>query len=126
MKHNPRELKIWQKAMDLTVNIYKVTSEFPKTELYGITSQIRRCAVSVPSNIAEGAGRNTDSEFNHFLGIANGSSFELMTQIELAKRLDLIDEKTSEKLLNEIDEIQKMTRGLSNKVATHSAKRSNV
>lgn len=126
MKHNPRELKIWQKAMNLTVNIYKVTSEFPKTELYGITSQIRRCAVSVPSNIAEGAGRNTDSEFNHFLGIANGSSFELMTQIELAKRLDLIDENTSEKLLNEIDEIQKMTRGLSNKVATNSAKRSNV
>jgi four helix bundle protein len=126
MKHNPKELKVWQKAMNLTVDIYKATSDFPKNEVYGITSQIRRCAVSVPSNIAEGAGRNTDAEFNHFLGIANGSSFELMTQIELAQRLQLLDSQTSEKLLSEIDEIQRMTRSLSSIVSSKSDKKSKV
>jgi four helix bundle protein len=112
--------------MNLTVDIYKATSDFPKNEVYGITSQIRRCAVSVPSNIAEGAGRNTDAEFNHFLGIANGSSFELMTQIELAQRLQLLDSQTSEKLLSEIDEIQRMTRSLSSIVSSKSDKKSKV
>lgn len=120
MKHNPKELKIWQKAMDLTVDVYKATAEFPKAEVFGITAQIRKCAVSVPSNIAEGAGRNTDGEFNHFLGISNGSSFELMTQIELSRRLDLMDIKTSEKLLADIDEIQRMTRALSGKLTSVS------
>lgn len=118
MKHNPRELKIWQKAMDLTVNVYKATAEFPETGVYGITAQIRKCAVSVPSNIAEGAGRNTDGEFKHFLGIANGSSFELMTQVELSRRLDMLDVETADQLLADIDEIQRMTRGLSNKIGT--------
>jgi four helix bundle protein len=122
MKHNPRELKIWQKAMDLTVEVYKATADFPKTEVYGITSQIRRCAVSVPSNIAEGAARNTDAEFNHFLGISNGSSFELMTQIELARRLEFIDQGTSDKILSDLDEIQKMTRVLASKIVPSKSK----
>lgn len=124
MKHNPKELMIWQKAMELTVNVYKATAEFPKAEVYGITAQMRKCAVSVPSNIAEGAGRNTDGEFNQFLGIANGSAFELMTQVELSRRLDMMDIQTAEKLLADIDEIQRMTRGLANKIGP--VKKSNV
>lgn len=73
--HRFEELKIWQKAMDITEGVYKMSSSFPKEEKYGLTSQIRRCAVSIPSNIAEGAGRNTKGEFKQFLGIANGSSY---------------------------------------------------
>lgn len=117
MKHNVKELKIWQKAIDLTVDTYKATAHFPSEEKYGLTSQIRRSAVSIPSNIAEGAGRNTDKEFLHFLGISNGSSFELMTQLIVANRLELISDDQTNDLLNEIDEIQKMTRGLHSKMS---------
>lgn len=117
MKHNVKELKIWQKAIDLTIDVYKVTGQFPPEEKYGLTSQIRRAAVSIPSNIAEGAGRNSDKEFLHFLGISNGSSFELMTQLTIANRLDLIDEVQTNTLMNDINEIQKMTRGLHNKMS---------
>jgi four helix bundle protein len=106
--HNLKELKIWNKAIDLTVEVYKVTEKFPKEETYGLTSQIRRAAVSVPSNISEGAGRNTKGEFKQFLGIANGSSYEVQTQLIISNRLNLIDDVTLEPLLNKIDEIQKM------------------
>ncbi len=106
--HNLKELKIWNKAIDLTVDIYKVTEKFPKEETYGLTSQIRKAAVSVPSNISEGAGRNTKGEFRQFLGIANGSSYEVQTQLIISNRLKLIDDLTLEPLLKEIDEIQKM------------------
>ena len=82
--HNLKELKIWNKAIDLTVEIYKVTEKFPKEERYGLNSQIRRAAVSVPSNISEGAGRNSKGEFKQFLGIANGSSYEVQTQCSYA------------------------------------------
>lgn len=116
MSHNVRELKIWQRAMDLTVEVYKATANFPKEEMFGLTSQIRRCAVSVPSNIAEGAGRNGKGEFKHFLGISNGSSCELMTQVELSTRLKLMDASIAEKILKEIDEVQKMTRVFSSKL----------
>ncbi len=88
--HKLIELKIWQKAIDVTAEIYKATASFPKTELYGLTSQIRRSAVSIASNIAEGAGRNTNNDFKHFLSIANGSSYELQTQIVIARKLELI------------------------------------
>ena len=71
--HNFQELKIWQKSMDITEQTYRLSAEFPKEEKYGLTSQIRRSAVSIPSNIAEGAGRNTDGEFKNFLVIASGS-----------------------------------------------------
>ena len=91
--HNFQELKIWQKAMDVAESTYLISAEFPKEEKFGLTSQIRRSAVSIPSNIAEGAGRNTDGEFKNFLGIASGSSNELYTQLVLAKRLGLISEK---------------------------------
>ncbi len=79
--HNLKELKIWNKAIDLTVDVYKATASFPSEERYGLTSQARRSAVSIPSNIAEGAGRNSNKEFSNFLGIANGSSYELQTQL---------------------------------------------
>lgn len=106
--HNIKELKIWNKAIELTVEIYKATEKFPKEETYGLTSQIRRAAVSIPSNISEGAGRNSNNEFRHFLSIANGSSYELQTQLTISNKLDLLNDGTTEALLNKIDEIQKM------------------
>jgi four helix bundle protein len=107
--HNLKELKIWNKAMDLAVNVYKATSAFPSDERFGLTSQSRRAAVSIPSNIAEGAGRNSKKEFAYFLGIANGSSFELQTQLVISNKLNLIDGDLLNELLNQIDELQKMS-----------------
>ncbi len=108
MMHNFKELKIWNKAMDVTVEVYKATAAFPTEEKYGLTSQMRRCAVSIPSNIAEGAGRNSDGQFRHFLGISNGSCFELETQLIISNRLELIDDETVEPILQQITELQKM------------------
>lgn len=110
--HNFQELKIWQKAMDIAENVYRISIQFPQEEKYGLTSQVRRSAVSIPSNIAEGAGRNTNGEFKNFLGIANGSSNELFTQLILAYRLDLVSESTINPILNEIIEVQKMNYSL--------------
>lgn len=106
--HNLKELKIWNKSIELATEIYKVTSTFPKEETYGLTSQIRRSAVSIPSNIAEGAGRNSKGEFKQFLGIANGSAYELQSQILISSNLNLIDTEITTKILNKIEEIQKM------------------
>ncbi len=98
--------------------MYNLTTDFPKEEKYGLTSQIRRAAVSVPSNIAEGAGRNTDKEFNHFLGISNGSAYELQTQLIISKNLNLIDDRV-DLILDEVDQIQKMIYSLQNKLTQH-------
>lgn len=106
--HKLKDLKIWNKAVDLSGEVYKVTALFPKEEMYNLTSQIRRSAVSVASNIAEGAGRNTNGEFVHFLGIAKGSAYELQTQIFIAKRLGFIDEIAFCNLEDDIDELLKM------------------
>ncbi len=100
-----RDLVVWQRAMQLTVAIYRLTKDFPRDELYGLTSQTRRSAVSIPSNIAEGQGRLSVGEFKQFLGIARGSNFEVQTQLEIARSLRfgnsaLIDE--AEKLSHEI------------------------
>lgn len=95
--------------MDLSVEVYRATSKFPKEEIYGLTSQIKRSAISIPSNISEGAGRNSNKEFIHFLGIANGSSYELQTQLIISNKLNLITDETLESLLKPIEEIQKMT-----------------
>jgi len=84
-----RDLIVWQRSMQLTVAVYGLTKDFPREELYGLTSQIRRAAVSLPSNIAEGHGRLGTQEYRHFLGIARASNFELQTQLELARRLKL-------------------------------------
>ncbi|WP_225034766.1 four helix bundle protein [Winogradskyella sp. SM1960] len=110
--HRFEELKIWQKAMDITENCYRATDSFPKEEKYGLTSQLRRSAVSIPSNIAEGAGRNTNGEFRQFLGIANGSSYELLTQLYLSKRLNLITEEKVRPIINEVVQVTKMSYAL--------------
>jgi four helix bundle protein len=103
-----RELVVWQKSIDLASAVYSMTRDFPRDELYGITSQIRRCAVSVPSNIAEGQGRMSTGEFRQFLGIARGSSFELQTQLEIARRLGFGNLKSMDKAEALSHEIGKM------------------
>ena len=106
--HNFKELKIWTKALDLSVSVYKVTASFPKDDRFGLISQIKRSAVSIPSNIAEGAGRNSDKEFIYFLSVANGSAYELQTQLLISNKLNFLKDNVLESMLNELDEIQKM------------------
>lgn len=108
-----RRLDVWKKSMHLTQEIYKATSTFPKYEEYGLTSQMRRAAVSVPSNLAEGAGRKGSKEFKQFLNIAQGSISELDTQIELALMLGYIGADQHEGLNSELTDISKMLYGLS-------------
>jgi four helix bundle protein len=88
--HNFKELKVWQEAMSLAKDVFVITRNFPSEEKFGLTSQINRCSVSVPSNIAEGAGRQSDKEFNQFLNIALGSSYELETQLLLSNDFNYI------------------------------------
>ncbi|WP_194850629.1 four helix bundle protein [Nonlabens antarcticus] len=110
--HKFEKLKIWQKAMDLAVDVYNATSSFPTEEKYGLISQMRRCSVSIPSNIAEGSGRNSNPQFNQFLGIANGSTSELITQTFLSERLGLLDTETMRILVDQCVEISNMNYGL--------------
>lgn len=110
--HNYKELIVWQKSITLRELVYLSTSTFPEEEKYGLTNQIRRSAVSVASNIAEGAGRNSKKEFRNFLGIANGSLNELNTQLEISKRLRFISENEFDKILMLCDEVQKMLYAL--------------
>lgn len=103
-----REINVWQKAMDCVTTLYQQTQKFPKDELFGLTSQMRRCAVSVPSNIAEGFGRNSSIEFKRFLKISMGSLFELQTQVEIAKNLKYIDESQFDSFYKDLREIERM------------------
>lgn len=106
-----KDLIVWQKAIELVVEIYKITENFPKEEIYSLTSQMRRCAISVPSNIAEGSGRGTRRDYAQFLRIALGSCNELSTQIEIAKRLPktkTFNYTEAEKLIEEISKILKV------------------
>jgi len=107
-----RELKVWQLSMDMVTEIYKVSESFPKQEVYGLTSQIRRCSVSIPSNIAEGSSRHNAKEFIQFLYIANGSLSEFETQIEIALRLGYC--KDISKFIDSIKQIRSMLSGLIN------------
>ncbi len=107
-----KNLKIWQKGINLVVDIYKTSQNFPSEELYGLTSQMRRSAVSIPSNIAEGSGRNSDKEFSRFLDISLGSSFELETQIIIAHKLSFINDEKFNELTHDVQEEQKMITGL--------------
>jgi four helix bundle protein len=109
---NYSDLEVWKKAMDLVVTCYHATANFPKEEVYGLTSQIRRAAVSIPSNIAEGHSRQHTKEFINFLSMAYGSLAELETQIQLALRLDYLTNDKAEKLLNQTSEIARMINGL--------------
>jgi len=106
--HNLKELKIWQKTIDLAVDVYKATASYPTDERFGLTSQIRRASVSISSNIAEGAGRNSKKEFCNFLGIANGSAYELQTQLVISNKLNLLQDDLLNDLLKQIEELQKM------------------
>lgn len=105
---NYKELVVWQKAMTLTEEVYRIVRYLPKEELFGLSEQMRRAAVSVPSNIAEGQGRNTDGDFNRFLLISRGSLMELETQLELCKRLNYIPEKDLKTAFSLCVEIDKM------------------
>jgi four helix bundle protein len=107
-----KELNVWKKALELSTEIYKITEHYPKSELFGMISQIRRSCVSVSSNIAEGAGRGTIKEYNHFLNISMASSCELESLLNISINLKYIDEEIFNQLSKEIDEIQKMIRGL--------------
>ena len=107
-----RDLLVWQRAIQLCVSIYRLTHDFPREELYGLTSQIRRSAVSVPSNIAEGHGRLGTGEYRQFLGIARGSNFELQTQIEIARALSFGDPKLLDDAESLSHEIGKMIYGV--------------
>ncbi len=113
MKHNFRELKIWQRGIELSVMIYEISNDFPAEERYGLCSQLRRASVSVPSNIAEGSSRNSQKEFIHYLSIASGSCAEVETQLEIAKRLGFVNEVQLATPLNETREIQKMIHSFS-------------
>jgi four helix bundle protein len=104
-----RDLFVWQKAMDLVVEVYRLTDHFPRAEQYGLVSQMTRAAVSVPANIAEGSGRGgSRREYSHFLGIARGSLMETETLLELAVRLRYVDEKDATRLFALIDEVSRM------------------
>ncbi|MCQ9641561.1 four helix bundle protein [Chryseobacterium sp. WG14] len=112
--HNFEKLLFWQKSIVLAKNIYVVCQEINNDEKYGIISQIKRCTISIPSNIAEGSGRNSTKEFNHFLAIALGSAFELQTQLILVRELNLLPEEKVNTLLSEVSEIQKMIYSFKN------------
>jgi four helix bundle protein len=107
-----RELIVWQKAMALARRAYALSEELPKSETYGLLSQMRRAAISIPSNIAEGHGRLTDLQFRHFLGNARGSLYEMQTQLELAGSLGYLDEKHVRELMDQGSEVARLINGL--------------
>lgn len=110
--HNFRNLQVWKDAIDLAVEVYKITGTFPVSEKYNLISQLNRSAVSVPSNIAEGAGRNTNGEFIQFLGVSTGSSYEMETQFIIANRLGFVEEEHFIPVMEKMHSIQKMTHSL--------------
>jgi four helix bundle protein len=112
--HNYRELKIWQRSMDFVVKVYDVSLKFPGEEKFGLTSQLRRSTVSVPSNISEGAGRGTNRQFKRFLEFSMGSLNEAQTQIELAGRVQYIKKENANALIDEALQIYKMILGFYN------------
>jgi four helix bundle protein len=107
-----RDLHVWQRSIQLTVSIYRLTKGFPREEVYGLSNQMRRSAVPVASNIAEGQGRLTTGEFRQFLGIARGSNFELQTQLEIAGALEFADSKSIDEAESLSHEVGKMIYAL--------------
>jgi four helix bundle protein len=106
--HSYRDLMVWKKSMELAKEVYEVTRDFPEQECFGLTAQIRRAAVSVPSTIAEGQARQTSKDFIHFLYVAKGSLAELDTQLSFSHELSFLDKEVCEHLLQEIDTLQRM------------------
>ncbi len=117
-----KELIVWQRAMSLVKNIYKLTNPFPREEIFGLVSQMRRCAVSIPSNIAEGRSRGTRKDFSQFLRIALGSCAELQTQLEIAKSLSYGDITRYNDLEQDTTEIFRMLRAMLVKLEAKSSK----
>ncbi|MHB1053573.1 MAG: four helix bundle protein [Thiobacillus sp.] len=114
MRRSHRSLNAWKQAMELVVSVYSVTATFPQHEQYGLVSQLRRAAVSVPANIAEGAARNGSKEFLHFLGIASGSLSELDTLIDLARQLGYVG--NTEELNAKVDDVSGLVMGLASSI----------
>jgi len=117
--HNFKELIVWQKSRNLVKGIYKLTQKFPADEKFGLTQQIRRAAISIPSNIAEGSGRGTNSDFIRFIDIANGSAFEVETQLYLALDLEYISQPEFDEIAAKLFDIERLIfnfkKSLSNK-----------
>ena len=112
MVRTHKDLDVWKKAIEFVTFVYKTTESLPKTELYGLTSQIRRSAVSIPSNIAEGATRKNKPEFKQFLYVALSSAAELETQIIISKNLKYFDEDQTQQMLEDLNCISRMLQGL--------------
>ncbi len=105
--HNFRQLQIWQEGMSIARSVYLILNDFPISEKFGLISQISRCSISVPSNIAEGSSRSSNKEFAHFLSISLGSLFELETQLQLSIDLNFLNQLEAEKLMLDIIQLQK-------------------
>jgi len=114
--HNYKKLQVWQDAVEIAVEVYALTKNFPSSEQFGLVSQLRRASVSVASNIAEGRGRNNNKEFNHFLGLAAGSSYELETQLIITSKLEFCDQNLLDSLIEKIEINQKMIYQLKNRL----------
>jgi four helix bundle protein len=114
--HKLEDLKIWKKSIELTKSVYLLVSGLPSDEKYGLNSQIKRSSISIPSNIAEGAGRNSNKEFKYFLSVANGSAYELQTQLILSVELNLITKEKVNPVIDVCIEIQKMNYSFQQKL----------
>lgn len=112
--HNFRELKIWQRSIEFVVLVYELVKNFPSDERFGLTSQLKRCSISIPSNISEGAGRATNAQFKHFLEISMGSCNEAITQLELSYKLKYISGMQRNKMIDEANQIYRMILGFYN------------
>ena len=118
MANSYRDLEVWQKGIDLATQIYLTTRDFPKEEQFGLTHQLRKAAVSIPSNIAEGQARRTAKDFIHFCYISKGSTAEIDTQLTIAKRIEFIQADVADSLIEETLRISKMTQGLINSLGS--------
>ena len=121
MGRSYRDLVAWQKAMKFVTKIYLVTRDFPTSELYGLTNQLRRAAVSVPSNIAEGQARGFPKKFHHFLSMSRGSIAEIETQLSIAKALKYLPQETVDSLLIDADELGRIVSGLMGAIKSKTA-----
>ena len=117
-----QKLEAWSKAIELVTDLYKCTERFPATERYGLTSQLRRAAISIAANIAEGAGRRSKREFAHFLSNSQGSASEVETELIIAHKLGYLDEKTFSRLLSQLDRISRLITGLGRYITRDFAK----
>jgi four helix bundle protein len=116
MRHHFKSLKIWQLGMDLVVLVYSITKKFPAEERFGLVSQMNRCAVSIPSNIAEGSAKNSDDAFSLYLSHSLGSLYELETQVILSQKLEIIEDSIFSFVVEKINELEKMIIGFINKL----------